>query len=64
MVAWPSMTINQTFNQDFRGAQPGVFSRAHIFKEQIKQETIQELAELIDSGGTMAQITGRRRRRP
>lgn len=56
------VVFNQSF--DFRGADPGVFSRAHIFAKQIKEETIDEMAELMDSGGTMSQISGRRRKRP
>jgi TP901 family phage tail tape measure protein len=56
------VTVNQSF--DFRGSELGVFSKAHIFAAQIKEETIQEMAELMDAGGTMAQISGRRRKRP
>ena len=54
------VSIEQNF--DFRGADPGVFTRAQVFKEQIKQETVAAVFGLINEGGIEAKMTGRRNR--
>lgn len=53
------VTITQHF--DFRGAEPGVFARAQVFKAEIKRETIGAVTELLNSGGAFAKAAGRRR---
>ncbi len=36
------------------------FTRAQVFKEQIKQETIGAVVELMNSGGVVSRAAGRR----
>ena len=53
-------SVNVTVNQDFRGADAGVFAKAQVFKEQIKRETLAAVTELLNSGGSFAKAAGRR----
>jgi len=55
----PNININNTY--DFSGADPSSEARLRQYADQIKQDTIREIVDNINRGGTMAKTVGRRR---
>jgi len=53
-----NITVTQSF--DFRGADSATESRLRQFANKIKQETIKEITDNINRGGSMAKTVGRR----
>lgn len=53
-------TIHQTFNMDFRGAEPGVFAQADRFKDAVADEAMRRMLDAIGRGGAVAKAVGRR----
>ena len=54
-----NVNINQSF--DFRGADSGTEARLRQYAKRIKEETIKDITENINRGGSLAKVVGRRR---